>query len=455
MLLLGCSNGPGEDRAGGIGEPSPPPVATIRGGDNDNLGYHIASGEDVDGDGYDDVFIGAVNDYLLGHPDIYEPTGVVSLFFGPLSGTLDAGDAPVRLTSGERGDGLGFTHELVGDIDGDGHGDLMVGLPNDDGDTGVAYLLPGAAELPPSLSLLVSRDFRSVHGAVAGQGLGQSVAGIGDVDGDGLDDVAVGSDFFGTQGGEVAVLLGPLLPTQTSGDAQGRLHSEDSGDAAGVAVAAAGDVDGDGFAELLVAAPHARMSRGRVYLVQGPVTGEHRLPDVALASIEGPHPEALTGVTVEGLGDVDGDGAAEVAIGSGWADLGGERAGALHVLSGPLEGSVDLAEHAPALVGEQEQDVLGFRLVGGGDLDCDGRPDVAVSAPRYSRGAADVSKVYALDAATRAVRAPMSGAQPGDLFGMGLAAGDLDGDGCQELLVGAPRAVAGGDVPGRVYLFAL
>ena len=110
---------------------------------------------------------------------------------------------------------------------------------------------------------------------------------------------------------------------------------------------------------------------------------------------------------------------------------------------------------APILTGEQAHDVLGFRLLEGGDYTCDGQPDIVVSAPRWSYAEAGYGRVYLLDAPTLTVTGALIGAQAGDAFGIGIGAADIDGDGCREVLVGAPMWADGAGVPGRAYAFSL
>jgi hypothetical protein len=464
LLFMGCGreepdSGCGADGCGtsvynplqGVSEAA----ATICGEGYDNLGFAVTSAGDFNADGYEDVIIGSVNESSPEGTDIHEPEGHVSIFFGPLSDATRT-DASVQIRKMERGDGTGSLLSHAGDTDGDGFSDVMMAVLYAEGDAGAVYLLLGAAT-GGTYALGQRTDFSVVYGAEPGQGLGQALTALGDINGDGNDDIALGSTFFGNQSGEVAVFLGPLLPQQDSDDRHSRLYSTQAGDRAGSEVAPVGDVNGDGYADLLIGAPQASAplpGTGRVWLVHGPVTGDIALVD-SVATIDGPHRDALAGRALSALGDLDADGTPEIGIGSGWADISAEQAGALYVLSGSIQGQLSLSDMEPILTGEQEHDVLGFRLLGGGDYTCDGQPDIVVSAPRWSRAEAGYGRVYLLDAPTRTVTGALIGAQAGDAFGIGLGAADIDGDGCREVLVGAPMWADGAGVPGRVYAFTL
>jgi hypothetical protein len=195
-----------------------------------------------------------------------------------------------------------------------------------------------------------------------------------------------------------------------------------AGDEAGVSLAV-GDVDADGFGDLLVAAPGAAGTAGAAFLVLGPIPADASLRD-ADATIAGVWDDAP--ITVVGSGDVDGDGRVDLTLAA-------PGASSVWILGADVRGAVTVSE---ALVGEAE-DETGAALVAGVDLDGDGIGDVAAGAP------ASAGAVRLWSGAGGGI-ATVSGEEAGASFGRALAAGDIDGDGAPDLAVGAPGAGAGG-----------
>lgn len=162
-------------------------------------------------------------------------------------------------------------------------------------------------------------------------------------------------------------------------DADAILRGQYSLDRAGLSLDG-GDLDDDGYDEVVVGAPRfGSEDMGRAYVVNGPVYGEKNLGD-AYARVGGVMPEGHLGTSVDVLGDLDGDGRAELAVGAPEHDQTGEDSGTVYVLYGPLIGEVDPTEMAQIL-GETAGDALGARLLAPGDLDGDGLPELFMSAP--------------------------------------------------------------------------
>jgi hypothetical protein len=231
----------------------------------------------------------------------------------------------------------------------------------------------------------------------------------------------------------------------------------DQADAAfGLAVATAGDVNGDGFSDLLVGAPQfddgALLDAGAAFLYLGSAAG----PAVSASW------SALGGVAGDGFGravtaagDVNGDGFQDVAIGADGCDGGGTDAGCVSVYYGSAAG----LPAAPSLVltGPQTGGAFGRFLAGAGDVNGDGFADLAVGAPLFDDPLADEGKVFvylgsALGLAALPAWSATSGQVEAELGAVG-GAGDVNGDGFDDLVAGAPRWSAGEADEGRIWLF--
>jgi hypothetical protein len=283
-------------------------------------------GGDFDDDGYADVLVSSAQArYPAGD-------GAVCLHPGPTSGPRMLMDAPACLVGDALTDAFGSSMHVGGDTDGDGRADLLVGDMSWDGGRGAASVW---TELTPGLTPMA--DATAVLPGVAADDTVSAVASAGDVDGDGYDDVIVGARFHqgsGTRAGAAFVLRGPLVGEHPLVDADATLLGEASGDFAGSHVAGAGDVDADGFADVFVGASESDAGAGAAYVVRGPVAGTMRLGD-AYGRVRGATPGGAA-ATVTAVGDLNGDGAADLVLGEPGGDgpSGGE--GVLYLLWGAL-----------------------------------------------------------------------------------------------------------------------
>ena len=309
-------------------------------------------------------------------------------------------------------------------------------------------------------------------GVAAGDGAGSGVAFVGDLDGDGTVDLAVGAGAeatAGTDAGAVYLLDGASLvagPLSAALDldtaATATWTGVAAGDEAGRWVGPAGDLDGDGYDDLLVGAPGATGAgggTGAAYVLRGPATAGGALSGadaVLLGLVSGD----LAGQCVAGVGDVDGDGHADVLVGAWGDDTRATNAGAAYLLSGPLTGGVSLGSATARMLGHAASDFAGFRVAGAGDVDGDGLSDLIVGAYAANPGGVNsAGTAYVLlgplsgDVYLRTADGRIEGAVSQDFVGRSVAgAGDIDGDGLDDVIVGATGVDSAGSQAGAAYL---
>jgi len=435
-------------------------------------GFSLAADGDFDGDAADDVVVGAP-----GYDD-YQDEGIVLLY--NLVSLNELIPVPVAAVQGpDISDMAGYSVAYAGDTDGDGFDDLLIGARSDNtgGEgAGAAYLVYGR-ELTSDVANL---QMLTVDAAIAGDAdwshVGSEVGGVRDATGDGLAEIALSYNLrYDTSGlefpydGNVAVFHGQAqgLPAdQWTSDADLILEAPITLSEVGKCLDGNGDVTGDGLGDLLVGAPQADTGRGRMYIVPADVlagSGTVLIEDVSV-TIYGTDVNEHLGEAVAYAGDVDGDGIDDIVAGASENEITWPDGGAVYL----FKGSADVGAGTPpvllAQIGSEWDDfVFGGTLAGRGDVDGDGLNDLVVGATEaylgpimkggrtylfYGRETGWGDLVDATDAA-----ASIAGIGVGDKLSYGLALGDLDGDGVDDIVTGAPYNDTMGTYAGETYLF--
>lgn len=442
--------------------------ATIFGETDDySIGEVAFRAGDVNADGIMDVWLGKNN---------VDPRAAY-LFEGPLSGTLTTADAAVRLTSSSGGyfPRFGPMIAAAGDVDDDGTTDMLFGVSVfGDAEEGIAILMLG----PLSGEVYLEAADAYILGEEEESEVGHSVAGGGDLNGDGWDDLLIsgpgadvsgaysaegdcpGSDHGepgadeGASAGITWLFLGPVTGTRTVSEADASLTGEDGYDWAGASVAGAGDLDGDGLPDVLVhAANQCELAEGggAAYVVLAPFSGTGSLADA-----DGKIMAVESQFLVANAGDVDGDGTPDILWKGQDATM---REDSAFLFSGPALGDAELSEATMRMDRSATAESVDYDYTSApGDLNADGFDDLLFVDPVADRdtyaGAAYVfqgplSGVQDLSEADIMI----SGPTPFGMFGSSAAGlGDTNGDGLPDLLFGAPYDSTAGTYAGAAYL---
>jgi hypothetical protein len=401
-----------------------------------SFGHSLGTAGDVNGDGYADVIIGAMNlsngQFTEGRAYVYlgSRLGVENLTYW----TAESNQADAH---------LGSSVATAGDVNGDGYSDVIVGAPyydNGQSDEGRAYVYHGSA------GGLATQFHWQADGNQVGASLGYSVATAGDVNGDGYSDAIVGVPYY--DNGQDSEGRAYVYHGTASGlsDTPAWIEESDQPEACfGGSVATAGDVNGDGFSDVIVGASNfsgGQDHEGRAYVYHGSAGG---LSPTPAWIAEGDYPFASFAGSVATAGDVNGDGFSDVIIGA----YSYSSSGRAFVYHGSANG-LGVAEWA--VMGGQSGAEFGASVATAGDVNGDGYADVIVGAPGSLRSVF----VYSGSAAGLAAMPAWTeeGDGSADRFGASVAtAGDVNGDGYSDVIVGAPFATSSYGTLGQALVY--
>jgi hypothetical protein len=382
----------------------------------DGSGRSVASAGDVNRDGKADFIVGAFN---AAPRDLNgSGAGAASVYSGA-NGTL-----LYQKSGAVAGDLFGFSVAGAGDVNGDGFSDFIVGAHASDGGAGAAFVYSGATG-----ALLYEK-----HG-VAGDLLGYSVASAGDVNGDGKSDFIVGAPFA-SPGGFSFFNAGSVYVY--SGATGAVLYQKDgaaAGDLQGYCVGSAGDVNNDGKADFIIGAPQAHIGSfvnnvGAAYVYSG-------ADGALLYEKDGAATGDLFGTSVASAGDVNGDSRNDFIVGCNNAAPGGRTsAGSAFIYSGSTGGLLYQKDGAVA------GDNFGYSVGAAGDVNNDGKADVIIGANSADPGGRNsAGRVYVYSGSTGSELFHRDGSAAGDQLGISVAAaGDVNGDGKSDVIMGASGA---------------
>ncbi len=414
-----------------------------------NFGWSVATAGDVNGDGYDDIIVGAP-----GYDDGQNDEGRAYVFHGSAAGLSPTPNWTAE--SNQASALFGDSVATAGDVNKDGYADVIVGASfydNGQTDEGRAFVFHGSATgLNPTANWVAESD-------QAGAEFGISVASAGDVNGDGYDDVIVGaphSSFGEIEEGAVAVYHGSA--TGLSPVPNWTAQSNQVMASFGRSVSTAGDVNGDGFADVIVGAPTSdfdQTDEGAVAVYLGSATGLKLMPAWTAQSDQA---YAWFGLSVSTAGDVNGDGFADVIVGAPYFASGQNEEGRVFVYHGSATGLITPAVPNWTAESDQVGAHFGMAVSTAGDVNGDDYADVIVGASMYDNGQTDEGRAFIFHGSTTGLSLTPKWTAESDKAYAKFArfvstAGDVNGDGLDDVIVGAHAYSNGQTDEGAAFVY--
>ncbi len=418
-----------------------------------DFGAAVNTAGDINGDGFADIIIGAPKYTIEGNKG-----GAVFVYYGSAAGLPDQ---PDWIMGGERkGSEFGFTVSTAGDVNGDTFDDVIIGAyeyTTDDANTsheGRAYVYYGS-----SSGLSTTAADWVLTGTHSGENFGYAVATAGDVNNDGYDDVIVGARHYPQDDklvGAAMLFYGSAAGlTQTAPDWM--VLGDQAGANFGGSVNTAGDVNGDGCDDIIVGAPNydnGQDEEGAAFVYLGSPTGPDPGGSYAWMA-EGETENAGFGASVSTAGSVNGDAFADVIVGAPHYSGSLPDEGGVFVFHGSalgLEGNASWTA-----VSGQTASGFGISVSTAGDVNQDGFDDVLVGANQYTHEHANEGGIFVYLGAPDQLQSTYwmaIGGKADTQMGYAVgAAGDVTGDGCADVIAGAPEYRQSTDLLGRAFVY--
>lgn len=407
------------------------------------MGFSVASAGDVNGDGYSDVIVGA--QYDNGEAN----EGAAFIYHGSITGINTTAAAMVE--SNQIGAELGVSVASAGDVNGDGYSDVIVGAYLYDNGQGAAFVYHGSATGVNTTAAAIVDENQ------ADAWIGYSVAGAGDVNGDGYSDVIVGAyQYDNGESDEGAAFVYHGSASGISTTAAIILESNQANALFGYSVGDAGDINGDGYSDVIVGAyfyDNGETDEGAAFVYLGSTAG---ITSITAKMIESNQADAWLAYSVGGAGDVNGDGYGDVIVGVQFYDNGQGNEGAAFVYHGSATG-INIIP-ASVLESNQRNASMGNSVASAGDVNGDGYSDVIVGAYFYDNGQVDEGAAFIYQGSATGVNTIATDTIDNNQFNaqMGVSvasAGDVNGDGYSDVIVGDYRYDNGETDEGAAFTY--
>jgi len=444
----------------------------------ERVGYYMENAGDVNDDGFEDFLIGTFHNRENGYD-----AGAAYLILGDslnewgFKKKLREVDA--RFLGKYEYDAFGFYMSGNGDVNGDGIDDFVIGAPagNEAGgpNPGYAFLFFGRTEADwGNECVAMDQADASFVGRHGYDHAGEAVAIVGDVNQDGYDDFIIGAplnDDGAHESGKIYFFLGKPGGWNRNTDieeADASFIGNRDREWAGYIVSSAGDINGDGFADFLIGAPHLDYFGGRIYLIFGKAEADWGTNfDLADADVifEGESPYDRAGWALACTCDVNNDGYSDILIGAPDNDDNGEQSGKVYLVLGKSTGwvkNINLKDIEASWHGEKVDDEAGWSVSGLPDINYDGCDEILIGAWRNNQIGTNCGKAYLIygkmdgwqkDANLSNVPDYFPGEYPGDYAGYCVAGNDANGDGLGDIWISATYNNDYEYHAGKVYLF--